>query len=498
MARWQLSRRDFLGVSARTAVLAGVGASAPKLLDRAAADWAADGGVWNPLRRMPEVTPNGLTLVARPGVAEIGGGATSPAWMLNGSLPSPLFRVQRGDPFSVTLDNQLPGQEPLILHWHGITPPERSDGHPRFAVDPGRTYEYGFTVENRAGTYWYHSHAHQRVAKHTALGIGGMFLVEDEEERALGLPSGEREIPLILQDKKLDRNGHLQYEDPILMGGQTGSEPFANGVHRPYVEIDSALYRFRILNGSNARIFRLELSDGRPMVLIGNDGGLIERAHALTAIDVAPGERIDVLVDFSGAAAGERITLRSREFTLAGRDVIAGVTNQGAPLDLLQIRVAREVRELVTLPDRLCSVPGPDASASVRARRFHFTTDSDPASRGTIIRHRINEHTFDHTTMHHAEQKVPFGDTEIWTFENDMMFAHEVHMHATHFRVRSRSGGRGQVMPWETGLKDTVLIHPGESVQVAVQFTAHRGLFPLHCHNLEHEDVGMMTNIEVV
>jgi FtsP/CotA-like multicopper oxidase with cupredoxin domain len=97
-----------------------------------------------------------------------------------------------------------------------------------------------------------------------------------------------------------------------------------------------------------------------------------------------------------------------------------------------------------------------------------------------------------------ADYQVPFGDTETWTFKNDMMFAHEVHMHATHFRVLSRAGGRGQVMPWEAGVKDTVLIHPGESVRVAVQFTAHKGLFPLHCHNLEHEDVGMMTNIEVV
>jgi FtsP/CotA-like multicopper oxidase with cupredoxin domain len=496
MAR-RLSRRDFLHLSGRSVALAGIGSRAPSLLGRAGLFAGSEDG-WNPLRRMAEVAPRDLTLVARVGTADIGGGATSPAWMINGSLPSPLIRVRQGDPFSVTLRNELPSMEPLILHWHGITPPEHSDGHPRLAVASGDEYRYGFTVQNRAGTYWYHSHAHMRVAKHTALGIGGLFIVEDDEERALGLPSGEREIALIIQDKKLDRNGHLQYEDPILMGGQTGAEPFVNGVRRPYVEVDSALHRFRILNGSNARIFRLELSDGRPMVLLGNDSGLIDRAVSLTAIDIAPAERIDVLIDFSGARAGERIVLRSSEFTIPGRDVIAGVTNQGAPLDLMQIRVTREVQEPVTLPDRLCTVPGPDAAASVRERTFRFTTDSDPASRGTIIRHRINEQTFDHTMMHHADHQVPFGDTEIWTFKNDLMFAHEVHLHATHFRVLSRSGGRGQVMPWEAGVKDTVLIHPDESVRVAVRFTAHKGLFLLHCHNLEHEDVGMMTNIEVV
>ena len=496
MAR-RLNRRDFLSISGRSALLAGIGAQAPALLGRAGL-LGDDNGGWNPLRRMPEITPRDFVMVAKPGTVEVGGGATTPAWLINGSLPSPLIRVRQGDPFSVTLKNELPQLEPLILHWHGITPPEHSDGHPRFAIDSGAQYRYGFTVENRAGTYWYHSHAHQRVAKHTALGIGGLFLVEDDEERALGLPSGEREIPLILQDKKLDRNGHLQYEDPILMGGQTGAEPFGNGVRRPYVEVDSALYRFRILNGSNARIFRLELSDGRPMVLIGNDGGLIERAVSLPTIDIAPGERIDVLIDFSGAPVGEQIVLRSREFMIAGRDVIAGVTNQGAPLDLMQIRVAREVHESVALPDRLCTVPGPDAADSVRERVFKFTTDSDPASRGTIIRHRINEKTFDHMMMDCADYQVKFGETETWVFKNDMMFAHEVHLHATHFRVLSRTGGRGEVMPWEAGVKDTVLIHPGETVRAAVRFTAHKGLFPLHCHNLEHEDVGMMTNIEVV
>ena len=496
MAR-RLSRRDFIGISGKAALAAGIATRAPSVLGRGAFFGGADQG-WNPLRRMPEVTPNGLTLLARQTTVDVGGGATSPAWTLNGGLPSPLIRVRKGDPFSVRLENELPAREPLVLHWHGITPPVESDGHPRFAVDPGGKRDYAFTVENRAGTYWYHSHAHQRVAKHTALGIGGLFLVEDDEERALGLPSGEREVPLILQDKKLDRNGHLYYEDPILMGGQTGSEAFANGVRRAYVEVDTALYRFRILNGSNARIFRLELSDGRPMVLIGNDGGLIERALALQTIDVAPGERVDVLVDFAGARAGDRITLRSQAFTMPGRDVIPGVTAQGAPMELVQIRVAREVSEPAALPDRLCALPGPDAARSVRDRKFRFTTDSDPMSRGTIIRHQINGKQFDHHMMHECDYRIPFGDTEIWTFANDMMFAHEVHLHATHFRVLEREGGRAQVMPWETGLKDTVLIHPGETVRVAVQFTAHKGLFLLHCHNLEHEDVGMMTNIEVV
>lgn len=150
---------------------------------------AREDPIWHPLRRMSAISPDALTLVAAEGQAAIGGGGTSPAWMLNQSLPSPMLRARQGDRFRVTLDNQLEKDE-LILHWHGITPPEASDGHPRLQIPRGERYEYDFTVENRAGTYWYHSHAHMRVGKHSALGIGGMFLVEDDEERALDLPSG--------------------------------------------------------------------------------------------------------------------------------------------------------------------------------------------------------------------------------------------------------------------------------------------------------------------
>jgi FtsP/CotA-like multicopper oxidase with cupredoxin domain len=109
-------------------------------------------------------------------------------------------------------------------------------------------------------------------------------------------------------------------------------------------------------------------------------------------------------------------------------------------------------------------------------------------------RHHINGKTFE---MDRVDVRVPFGDTEIWTFESDNTYPHPIHLHATHFKVLSRSGGRGAVMPWEQGLKDTVLIHPEETVRIAVRFSAHRGLFPLHCHNLEHEDSGMMLNVLV-
>jgi FtsP/CotA-like multicopper oxidase with cupredoxin domain len=484
-----IGRRDFLRFSA--------GATAALGLGQWSGGWRGafeDPAAWSPLRQIGPSAPDALTLQAAVGTAEIGGGVVSPAWMLNQSLPSPLLRMRQGDRFRVTLDNQL--QEEMILHWHGLTPPEASDGHPRFAVAPGGRYDYDFEVENRAGTYWYHSHTHYRTAKHTTLGIGGMILVEDDEERALGLPSGAYEIPIILQDRKLDEAGRISYTDPALTGGQTGSEPFGNGIRRPYLDVDRGVYRLRILNGSNARVFRVERSDGGPFVLIGNDGGLLERPVTLTWFDAAPAERFDVLVDLTGASPGEVITLRSREFQAPGMfDTIPGVTAQGTAMDLLQLRVGDRKGESFRVPERLSTiVDRPDPAAAVRERTVHFGSKSDPMSRGDYFQHKIDHKKFD---MSRVDYHVPFGQTEIWTFTTDMMFSHPIHLHATHFNVLSREGGRGELFPWEAGLKDTVLLWPGETVKIAVRFTAHRGLFLVHCHNLEHEDVGMMANVMV-
>ncbi len=438
------------------------------------------------LRFAPEVSPSSLTLTAAAGTANIGS-TNAAAWMLNGSLPSPLIRARRGDRFAVTMRNQLP--QDLILHWHGLTAPEHSDGHPRFAVPPGGTYEYDFDVTDRAGTYWYHSHTHMHTGEHTYKGIAGLLLVQDAEEEALQLPSGARELPLILQDRRLDATGAPVYNNtgPAMMAGVMGAEPFVNGVHKAFVDVDSALYRLRLLNGSNARIFRLARSDNAPFVLIGGDGGLLPAPVTLTSMDLAPAERADILLDLRALQMGTRVMLRSLPFNMqGGMGFMGGANLQGQALDLLEFRVTRAVSDQAAIPTSLPPVSLPNAALSVRERRFVFESFQ--------MNHTINGREF---VMTRDDVVVPFGETEIWTFENASGLPHPVHLHATHFQVLSRSGGRGQVMPWETGRKDTVLLHPFESVRVAVQFTEQSGLFLLHCHNLEHEDMGMMVNVRV-
>jgi FtsP/CotA-like multicopper oxidase with cupredoxin domain len=502
-------RRDFLRLSAGAVAGAwGVGAL-PEALQAGILGGPAVGplsGIQdarNPMHLPEVVDPVLFDLVAAPGEAHIGGGTRAPAWMINGQLPSPMLRLQRGSLLDVTMVNRLP--EPLILHWHGLAPPEAMDGHPRLAVASGEEYHYRFPVEDRAGTYWYHSHAHMRTGFHTWMGIAGLLVVDDPEEAALGLPDGEHELPIILQDRRLDPRGVPVYQamGPSMMAGVMGDTPFANGVRDPYREVENTLYRLRLLNGSNARIFNLARSDGRPLVVVGNDGGLLERPVEVTSLFMGVGERLDLLLDLSDRQVGDRVSLVSLPFTIPGSmgggmgrgmggrggmgGMMAEANRQGEPLELVEFRVTESARERRRIPQRLLPLPpAPDQSGVLRQRHFRFDS--------RMMNHTINGRTFD---MDRIDERVPFDETEIWTFENVSGFPHPVHLHATHFRVLSRTGGRGRVFPWEEGRKDTVLVWPGERVEVALRFTAHRGLFLLHCHNLEHEDHGMMMNFLV-
>lgn len=488
-----VSRRQFLqSLAIGGAAVVGV----PQLV-RAASACGAEGvradamTALHPLRFAPQLTPAGITLTAAAGTADIGGGTMAPALMLNGSVPSPLLRVRRGAPFRVTMQNDLPSE--FILHWHGLAPPVEMDGHPRFAVHSGAKKEYAFTVNDRAGTYWYHSHAHMRTGEHTNKGIGGLLIVTDAEEEALRLPSGARELPIILQDKRLDATGLPYYstQGPAHMVGFMGPAPFANGVHRPFHEVETAVYRLRLLNGSSARVFRLALTNGAAMTLIGNDGGLLPAPVSVSTIDLAPAERVDVLLDLRAAKVGDAILLQSQAYTIPGAMGFMGGANlQGQALDLVEFRVTRQVRDTTRIPTRLPALSPefalPEAAQAAHTRIFRFNSQ--------MMDHMINDRMFE---MVRVDETVPFGRTELWRFVNESGFAHPVHLHATHFRVVSRTGGRGALMPWESGRKDTVLIWPNETVEVAVRFTAQRGLFLLHCHNLEHEDMGMMANILV-
>jgi FtsP/CotA-like multicopper oxidase with cupredoxin domain len=349
-----------------------------------------------------------------------------------------------------------------------------------------------------------------RTAAQTYMGMGGLLIVEDEDESSYALPRDEHEIPLIVQDKRLGGSLSLGYGlgmGPDMMMGYLGDTAFGNGVANPTVDVRRAPYRLRILNGSNARILDLGLSSGQPMTLIGSDGGLLGAPVPVDRVMLGPAERADVVVDFASRRPGERIMLRSLPFQIPGMMMGMGMGRggpmgrgmgrgmmtgggglpQGTGMDLLELVVQEGPTESrPPLPTRFSEVPSRgEVTADTPRRTFRFNS--------MMMNHTINGLTFD---MSRVDARVRRNQTEVWTFANDSELPHPVHVHAGQFRVLSRNGGRNRLMPWETGLKDTVLTLPGERVEVAVRFV-YPGTFLLHCHNLEHEDMGMMINYEV-
>ena len=414
-----------------------------------------------PLHLPPTTSPASLTLAEAPAVVDLGGGQYSHVLAYNGFFLGPSIVARSGDAATIHLVNGL--TEETITHWHGMIVAEQNDGGPRYVIQPGGSYDYAFTINQRACLNWYHPHPHMLTGEQVNLGLAGAFIVRDSVEDALALPYGAHEVPLIIRDATLDSAGNLQYKPRT--GGFDGQIPLVNGTRSPYLAVDQGLYRFRVLNGANARIFGLALSNGAPFTLIGNDGGLLETQTNLTRIDIAPAERLDLLLSFAGLSVGQSVTLR----------------DQRAGWDLLEFRVvAPGTGSVPTLSLPTIS----KLSNPVTTRTFSFDGMS-----------KINGKLYD---MNRIDFQVPFGQTERWRFTTNGNAPHPVHVHGASFQVQSRTGGRGQVFPWERGWKDTVLLADFETVEVLIRFDAFRGKYLIHCHKLEHEDMGMMSNFEVV
>jgi len=480
-----LSRRRFLHIAAAgAAALAGGSVAALSSCDPATGPGTGD-GIRSPLAMPATLSAAAASLVAAPGTASIARHESSSAWLFNGLLPGPTIRARQGEQAHIHLLNHLP--EPTIVHWHGVLVPALADGHPRYAINPEASLDYEFPIVQRAGTFWYHPHAHHLTAGQIHRGLAGFFIIADEEEDALGLPSGPREILLLLQDREASAAAAFNYAPTTadLHTGMLRGVPFGNGVRLPTLEVSRQRYRFRVLNGSQARVYLLALDNGASLSVIGNDGGLLPSATEVESVFLSVGERIDFLIDFAGFPAGTRIMLKSLPFSLPS----APDTQypQGLEMNLLELVCTGGGGATdPALPAVLSSVP-PLAAAGAPEREFVFRSTEDM--------HLINGRSFD---MNRVDEQIPLGQVERWLFLNDSALPHPVHLHGSHFQVVSRSGGRNLVFPYEAGWKDTVLVMPLETVEVLVQFDRYRGIFPLHCHNLQHEDMGMMLNVEVI
>jgi FtsP/CotA-like multicopper oxidase with cupredoxin domain len=424
---------------------------------------------------------------------------------LAGSGYIPVIRTRRGQKVRVHFINRLP--EESIVHWHGLHIVQRMDGHPMYAVGTGKRYVYEFTVDNRAGTYWFHPHPHGRTGFQVYHGLAGFLLVGDEEEDAARLPSGEHDLPLIIQDRTFDPLNRLVYLGRGMMDrmmGFLGERVLVNGSPDFGHRVERTAYRLRLLNGSNSTLYRLSLSSGEPFVLIGTDGGLLERPVVRRHLTLAIGERADAWLDFSARQPGDEVHLIAESFS-PSLNVVTHLQSGAAPTrggrPIARFRVADGPAQKSALPKRLSSFPPLDIKHAVNRDRPRRIQPS--MMRGRVM---LNGRSFDDMHGVADDEKVKLGTTEMWEFANDassgMLMAHPIHVHNLQFRVLERTNGARsngvhdglRAGFTDEGLKDVVLVMPGERVKVLMKFEDHTGLYLYHCHILEHEDLGMMRN----
>lgn len=488
-----MNRRDFIRKTSLSALTAWAGASILSACHTeedmiGESNWIVEGSFDRPLS-IPAVSNGSASLNAQFSAAELLKGRSSTTLSYANGLLGPTIKANTGETVNVSLQNSL--SEETNIHWHGLILPEDMDGHPKDVASPGGSLNYSLPIIQRAGTYWYHPHPHGLTAKQVFMGLAGMFIVNDPEESGLNLPSGEFEVPLIIQDKHFEGN-NLEYSpnNDEIMTGYLGEQILVNGQHAPFLNVASGWYRLRILNGSTARVYNLGLTGGKQLNIIGSDGGLLSKPEAVANILLGPGERIDVLVDFSGLAIGKEIYLVSNkfsEFNVQGRQEFS----------LMKFKVDRTASSNFTLPSTLSNISAISTGLSVKTRVIDIAQMiGGEGGHGGMGRHSINGKIFE---IDRVDETVSVGTTEIWEFDNaDGDEIHPMHIHGVQFQVLERTGGRNKVIASEKGWKDTILLMPGEKVKVIMTFPNYTGVFVFHCHNLEHEDDGMMLNYQII
>jgi FtsP/CotA-like multicopper oxidase with cupredoxin domain len=427
-----------------------------------------------------------------------------------GSYLGPILRVKRGTKLRIFLHNHL--IEDTVMHPHGPRVPQECDGHPMQAIRPGQTKVYEFEVIDRAGPYWFHPHPHMRTSEQVMMGLAGLMYVWDEEEQSIvpGASTGANDLPIVIQDRSFDQNNQIVYQ-PDMMWGFLGNLILVNGQPKPTFSLEPRGYRLRLLNGSNARTYKLAWSNEMPLQIIGTDGGLLPAPAYRNYVMLMPGERIDLWAEF-GSLAGKQVILRSLAFQagsmgmgmmggmggMRGMGMTGGLSN-GATLDILTVNVGKKATTkplLAPLPALsehydASNVPNYDAPRPFTLNMGHMMTWT------------INGRVFEMETVAEDEM-VSINEPIAWEWINNSPIPHPMHIHNVQFQIVQRIApasssystvNQGFV---DSGWKDTVSVWPGERVKIAMKFGPHPGMYMYHCHILEHEDMTMMRNLMIM
>jgi FtsP/CotA-like multicopper oxidase with cupredoxin domain len=429
----------------------------------------------SPLQIPPVLTGPNITLTAAESDIQILPGPPTKMWTFNGTFPGPTIRRPTGQTTQVTVVNNLPASVgSLSTHNHGNHSSSDNDGQPAdFLIPPGgsRIYTYPEIEDGapeRGATQWYHDHVDMVTSRNVTMGLAGVYILDDPADPPT-LPSGAFDVPLVIGDRSFDANNQIIYN--FTRFGVTGDHILVNGVPQPFFNVASRKYRFRALNGSTYRHYVLELSNGQSMLQIGTESGLLPAPVARTQVRLGPGERADLVIDFTG---------------LLGQNIVLNNTaGSASTAQIMQFRVNQTLPDSSSVPATLRPLPNLGPPIVTRTWDFAFTNNH----------WTVNGLLFDHNRV---DARPVLGTTERWIFRNvsaGFSDKHTVHVHGVDQQLISRNGA--PPAPYEL-MKETWFLDPGETIEVLLKFSDHLGRFVIHCHLLEHEDDGMMAQFEVV
>jgi blue copper oxidase len=464
----------------------------------------------NQLSIPPTLSGTNFNLNVQNGVTQFYPGINTPTYGINGPLLAPTLIINKGDLVTLNVTNNLTGNgNSTTMHWHGLHVPAMDDGGPHQVILQGTTWSPKFKMLNNAGTFWYHPHGLGKTDLHVVKGLAGMIIVKDNAEALLNLPRtyGIDDFPIIIQTKAFDALNQ------VAIASNMDTALFVNGTLKPYLNVPSQVVRFRVLNGSSSRTYNLGLSNNQSFYQIATDGGLLDSSIKLTRLILSPGERAELLVNFTGKI-GDKIFLESFSSELAigiyGADSVGDVNNEihdyednflnGADFNILQFNVVvANSKPITAVIDNLVPyIPFKIADAN-KFRTFVFDTlrllPIDPPNRADGP-FGINNKTFD---IDVANDTVHLNNTEVWTLKNKTLLAHPFHIHDIQFNVIEKNGKAP--MRSERGWKDVILVMPNDSVKFITKFETfadNTTPYMYHCHILHHEDDGMMGSFLVI
>ncbi|PIC64870.1 copper oxidase [Sporosarcina sp. P13] len=411
------------------------------------------------------------TIKAQRGKVEIFDGIETATLGYNGDFLGPVLRFKKGETVTIKTINEL--DEKTTFHWHGLEVSGEADGGPHKTLSPGEKELITFEVTQEAATLWFHPHPEGKTSEQVYKGLAGLIYIEDDNSTKLELPNeyGKNDIPLIFQDRTFNDQKQLDYKAVMNDDGTIGDTLLINGTINPKLKVTKEKVRLRLVNGSNARNYTFKLNTGDSFVQIATDGGFLNEPVILNEVTLTPSERAEIVVDFAQLNTSNDLALINEDGSI-----------------LLPFELVDQQAEVTNLTEELN-----DFSVTEEEKNMQVTKHIELF--GMMDHVEINGKKFDPKRIDFTQEQ---GVTEVWEIYNkkDMMggMIHPFHIHGTQFKIISRDG----VEPAdnEKGWKDSIAVHPGEKVKLAVQFK-HKGVYMFHCHILEHEDNGMMGQIEV-